>query len=113
MTQLLVFVLVGLVALMILGHLSTPRGERLPVRRWTPVYLMDRVPHAVRLFQDAGARSRSRFEDAAAERESTVKDQGRRVEDLPGRADPDGRADLDGPGGPDGGYDPRGPRGRA
>lgn len=84
MTELLLFLLVGLAVLMVLGHLSTPRGERLPPRRWTPVYLMDRVPYAVRLFQDAGARQRGRFEDAAAERESQVKDQGRPARDDDG-----------------------------
>lgn len=82
MAQLLVFLLGTLVALMLLGHLATPLGERQPLRRWTPVYLMDRVPHAITLFKDAGALQRRRFEDAAAERESQVKDQGRRAEDL-------------------------------
>lgn len=81
MTPLIMFVVLGLIGLVVLGHLSTPRGERLPLRRWTPVYLADRIPYAIKLFSDAGARQRSRFEDAAAERDSQVKDQGRRVED--------------------------------
>lgn len=90
MTQLLVFLLGALLALMLLGHLATPLGERQPWRRWTPVYLMDRVPHAITLFRDAGALQRRRLDDAAAERESQVKDQGRRVEDLRDLDDPDG-----------------------
>lgn len=90
MTQLLVFLLGALVALMLLGHLATPLGEREPLRRWTPVYLMDRVPHAITLFKDAGALQRRRMEQAAAERESQLKDQGRRVEDLDDE-DPRGR----------------------
>ncbi|WP_131105214.1 hypothetical protein [Ornithinimicrobium sufpigmenti] len=93
MTQLLVFLLGTLVALMLLGHLATPLGERQPLRRWTPVYLMDRVPHAITLFRDAGALQRRRFEDAAAERESQVKDQGRRVEDA---VDGEGSGGFDG-----------------
>lgn len=90
MTQLLVFLLGALVALMLLGHLSTPRSERLPLRRWTPVYLLDRLPYAIQLFKDAGAMQRNRYEAAAAERESQVKDQGRRAEDLD-EEDPRGR----------------------
>ncbi|QFG68987.1 hypothetical protein [Ornithinimicrobium pratense] len=101
MTQLLVFLLGALVALMVLGHLATPLGERQPPRRWTPVYLMDRVPHAITLFREAGALQRRRLEQAAAERESQVKDQGRRVEDLEDTGDTGDTEDPDG-------EDPRG-----
>lgn len=114
MTQLLVFLLGTLVALVLLGHLATPRGEREPLRRWTPVYLMDRIPHAVAVFRDAAALQRSRYEDVVAERESPVRDQGRRAEEAGAQED---REDREGPEGPDdredrGHLDGEGPRGR-
>ncbi|HSP59717.1 MAG TPA: hypothetical protein VLO09_01530 [Ornithinimicrobium sp.] len=54
MTELIVFALGAVVALALLGHLATRPADRLPPRRWTPVYLFDRVGTGLGLFLGAG-----------------------------------------------------------
>lgn len=67
MTQLLVFALGAIVALALLGHVATPPAERLPLRRWTPVYLFDRVGAGLGVFRAAGRDRADRLERAVEE----------------------------------------------
>ncbi|KUG51600.1 hypothetical protein AVL62_09795 [Serinicoccus chungangensis] len=66
MTQLLLFVLLGCVLLAAIGQTATPRWQRLPLRRWTPVHVADLVGRGVRVFSDAG-KERLRRQDLARE----------------------------------------------
>ncbi|GAA4874432.1 hypothetical protein [Serinicoccus chungangensis] len=66
MTQLLLFLLVGCVILAVLGQTATPRHERLPLRRWTPVHAADLVVRGLRVFADAG-KERTRRQNLARE----------------------------------------------
>ncbi|MGC5584051.1 hypothetical protein ACQE98_04930 [Ornithinimicrobium sp. W1679] len=67
MTELIVFTLGALVALALLGQLATPPADRLPPRRWTPVYLADRVRAGLGLFLGAGRERADRLGRAVDE----------------------------------------------
>ncbi|WP_157621897.1 hypothetical protein [Serinicoccus hydrothermalis] len=54
MVELAVFALVAVLLLALLGRAATPRGERVPLRQWTPVHVIDLVGRALRLFVDSG-----------------------------------------------------------
>lgn len=67
MTQTLVFLAGAALALMLLGHAFTPPAERLPLRQWTPVYLMDRVGHGFRALWAISQARGERFEEVRRE----------------------------------------------
>lgn len=67
MTELLLFSVGAVLALALLGHLATPPVDRLPPRRWTPVYLFDRVGAGLGLFLGAGRERADRLGRAVDE----------------------------------------------
>ncbi|WP_299519882.1 hypothetical protein [uncultured Serinicoccus sp.] len=77
MTQLLLFVLLACVLLAAIGQTATPRWQRLPLRRWTPVHVADLVGRGVRVFSDAG-KERLRRQNLAREEV-----EGRRSDETP------------------------------
>ncbi|WP_130014889.1 hypothetical protein [Serinicoccus sediminis] len=77
MTQLLLFLAVGCVILVAIGQTATPRWQRLPLRRWTPVHVADLMGRGLRVFSDAG-QERLRRQNLAREEV-----EGRRAGDEP------------------------------
>ena len=66
MTQILLFLVLGCVILTYLGRVATPRSQRLPLRQWTPVHVVDLMGRGLRVFNDAG-KERSRRQQLARE----------------------------------------------
>ncbi|WP_134773717.1 hypothetical protein [Ornithinimicrobium flavum] len=97
MTQTLVFLAGAALALMLLGHAFTPPAERLPLRQWTPVYLMDRVGHGFRALWAISQARGERFEEVRREQltqeqrdaeDERRRRRGRSPEDPEGPQDP-------------------------
>lgn len=96
MTQTLVFLAGAALALMLLGQAFTPPQDKLPLRQWTPVYLMDRVGQG---FRALWMISQARADRVDNVRRELMTQEQRDAEDERRRRRPDASEEPEEPGG--------------